>query len=92
MALGVPSTVDANSPVSQLETIESVERCLRSNSYTALRHLSCEYHNGVLVLKGSVESYYLKQVAQAVVSQLEGVERVDNQLEVVTPVGRSRRD
>lgn len=79
-------------PVSQAELIELAERCLRTNSYHALRNIACNYLNGVLILRGSVETYYLKQVAQAAVSRLEGVERLDNQIRVVTPVSRSRRD
>lgn len=76
--------------VSQARPAELAERCLRSNPYPALRNISCAYLNGVLVLRGCVETYYLKQVAQAAVARLEGVERIDNQIQVVTPA--SRRD
>lgn len=76
--------------VSQPTPEELAERCLRSNSYPALRNISCECLNGVLVLRGCVETYYLKQVALAAVAHLEGVERIDNQIRVVTPA--SRRD
>jgi osmotically-inducible protein OsmY len=78
--------------VSQARPEELAERRLRSSSYPALRNISCEYLNGVLVLRGCVETYYLKQVAQEVVAHLEGVGRIDNQLQVVTPTSRSRRD
>jgi osmotically-inducible protein OsmY len=37
---------------------------------------------GRVVLRGVVPSYYQKQVAQEVVRMVDGVERVDNQLEV----------
>jgi osmotically-inducible protein OsmY len=70
---------------------ELAERRLRRNPYPALRNISCEYQNGVLVLRGCLPSYYLKQVAQAAVDQLEGVERIDNQIQVVTPAVQSRR-
>jgi Cu/Ag efflux pump CusA len=66
------------------------ERCLRSNSYPALKSISCEFQNGTLILRGCVATYYLKQVAQAAVARLESVERIDNQIRVVTPP--SRRD
>jgi hypothetical protein len=59
------------------------ERCLRSNPYLALRNISCEWLDGVLVLRGCLPSYYLKQVAQEAVASLEGIERIDNQIEVV---------
>ena len=67
---------------------ELAERCLRSNPYLALKNLSCDQRGGVLVLHGSLPTYYLKQVAQEVVAQLEGIEGIDNQIEVVTPAFR----
>lgn len=76
-------------PASQARVADLAERCLRSKPYPALRNISCEYLNGVLVLRGCVETYYLKQVAQAAVARLEGVERIDNQIEVVNSAPRS---
>jgi hypothetical protein len=71
---------------SQTRPEELAERCLRSNSYSypALKSVSCEYLIGVLVLRGSVPTYYLKQLAQTVIAQLDGIKRIDNQIEVVT--------
>jgi hypothetical protein len=65
------------------------ERGLRSSRYSALRHVSCDYQGGVLVLRGCLPSYYLKQLAQEVVAQLvQGVGRLDNQIQVVPPAAR----
>ena len=62
------------------------ERGLRSSRYSALQHVSCDYRGGVLVLRGCLPSYYLKQVAQEVVAhQVPGVSRLDNQIQVVRP-------
>ena len=44
--------------------------------------LHIEMRPGRIVLRGIVPSYYQKQVAQEVVRMVDGVERVDNQLEV----------
>ncbi len=76
--------------ISQTKPEELAERCLRTHSYPSLKRITCEYRNGVLTLRGCVETYYLKQVAQVGVARLEGVDRIDNQIEVVTPT--SRRD
>ncbi len=65
------------------------ERRLRSNPYLALKNVTCEWLGGVLVLRGCLPSYYLKQVAQGVVPRLDGVAAVDNQIHVVTPASRS---
>ena len=59
------------------------EARLRSNSYLALKNISCEARGRLLILRGCLPSYYLKQVAQAVVAQIDGVERIDNLIEVL---------
>ena len=69
-------------PVPPARQKELVERCLRSNSYSALSDISCDCLNGVVLLRGCLPTYYLKQVAQVVVAHLEGVEQIDNQIEV----------
>jgi hypothetical protein len=73
----------------QASTKDLAERCLRSNPYLALKSVSCDYLDGVLFLRGRLPTYYLKQLAQEVVGGLEGVERIDNQIQVVTPAFRS---
>ena len=68
---------------------ELAEGCLRRNPYRALKHVSCDCQEGVLVLRGCLPSYYLKQIAQEAVARLEGVKAIDNQIQVVTPASRS---
>ena len=65
------------------EVVERAESELRRNAYVALKNIGCEYHEGVLTLHGCLPTYYLKQVAQAVVAPIEGVRRVVNEIEVV---------
>ena len=67
------------------------ERCLRSNPYLALKNITCDWLDGVLVLRGCLPTYYLKQIAQEVVAHLEGVKRIENQIQVVTPAFPSRQ-
>jgi osmotically-inducible protein OsmY len=62
----------------------AAERGLRSSRYSALKHVSCDYQGGVLTLRGCLPTYYLKQIAQEVVAhQIEGVKRLENQIQVV---------
>jgi len=75
----------------QASTKDLAERCLRSNPYLALKSVSCDYLDGVLFLRGCVPTYYLKQLAQEVVGGLAGVERIENQIQVVMPAYRSRQ-
>ena len=65
--------------------LDSAESCLRSNSYLALKNVTCDYREGVLTLRGCLPSYYLKQVAQTVVARVAGGVRIVNEIEVVSP-------
>ena len=55
---------------------------LRKSGYHELHFVSCEFHEGVLTLRGRVSSYHLKQLAQELIRQLDGAEEVNNRLEV----------
>lgn len=55
---------------------------LRESPYPTLRNISCQFVNGVLTLRGTVPTFYLKQIAQTVVLNLPQVSRVDNRIEV----------
>lgn len=61
------------------------ERRLRRSSYLALRDVSCHERAGVLQLRGRLHRHYLKQVAQEIVAEIEGVLRIDNLIEVRSP-------
>jgi len=72
-------------PPTSLQAV--AEQALRSGPYPALKKLSCDYQGGVLVLRGCLPTYYLKQIAQEVVAQqVRGVGRLDNQIQVVRVV------
>jgi osmotically-inducible protein OsmY len=58
---------------------------LRLLSYPQLRRIACEFHEGVLTLRGVVGSYFLKQVAHRTVKTVIGVEVVADRLEVRYP-------
>lgn len=53
------------------------------------REIACDYEDGVLILRGSVPSFYLKQVLQSIVKEVPGVDRVDNRVDVVSAAGLS---
>jgi hypothetical protein len=68
-----------------LDVADRAEGRLRGNAYLALKNVTCDFREGVLTLRGCLPSYYLKQIAQTTVFGLEGVRRIDNQIEVVSP-------
>jgi len=61
---------------------DAANKILRNSSYHAIRFLSCTFDNGVLTLGGRLPSFHLKQVAQSAVQGIEGVQRVENRIEV----------
>jgi osmotically-inducible protein OsmY len=76
----------ASSPRREDEIIERrITRRLRTSPYLSVRRVTCRFHEGMLRLQGRVPSYYLKQMAQTMVLEMEGVDEIDNQLEVITP-------
>jgi osmotically-inducible protein OsmY len=74
----------SSSPANTVDDL--AERRLRGSSFLALRNVCCEYHEGVLTLRGCLPTYYLKQIAQEVVAEVEGVRLISNRIEVVAPV------
>jgi osmotically-inducible protein OsmY len=59
------------------------ETILQEGLDSASHQITCECHDGVLVLRGRLPSFYEKQVAQEALRTLEGVDQIVNQIEVV---------
>ena len=45
--------------------------------------IRCAFHDGVLTLSGRVPRYSLKQAARSLVRRIQGVEGVDNRIDVI---------
>ncbi len=69
-------------PPRRIDPVDQVERALRNSPYLALRNVACERRDDVLILRGLLPTYYLKQVAQSVAVQVDGVRQVVNEIEV----------
>ena len=61
---------------------EKVTHALRKNPYLQARNLRIEASDGRVTLRGKVTSWYQKQMAQETLLRLDGVDRVENHLEV----------
>lgn len=61
----------------------SAEQVLRERLDSTSRQVACEYHEGVLFLRGCLSSFYEKQLAQEAVRTLESVDQIVNRIEVV---------
>lgn len=55
---------------------------LESNPHLPRRNLRFEAQHGRVVLRGTVQSYYQKQMAQEMLRGVDGVSEIDNRLEV----------
>jgi hypothetical protein len=78
-----PSPVEREAAViPEATVIHEAERVLRQSGYVALRRVQCEWQDGVIALGGKVPSFFLKQMAQTLVSQVLGVRRVNNRIKV----------
>lgn len=69
------------------EVMEAAQDRLQRSPYTTVRKVSCEYDEGVLLLRGRLPTFYHKQLAQEAVAGLNGVHQVVNETEVVAPLG-----
>ncbi len=61
---------------------DRVDFALETSPYLLHRSLRFETDMGRVVLRGKVASYFQKQMAQEAVQRIDGVEAVDNLLEV----------
>lgn len=62
--------------------LDRIDRAICLNPHLAGRRLTIEADQGHVRLRGVVNSYYQKQMAQEAVRSIEGVNAVENQLEV----------
>ena len=77
---------DSDSERDEMRNVEKlkdrVETILSTNPYLAQQKLQLETQRGRVVLRGVVNSFFQKQMAQEAVRHVEGVEEVENNLEV----------
>ena len=53
------------------------------------RFIEFRFHDGVLTLFGRVPTFHLKAILQSLLRGIEGVNRIDNQVSVVSATGLS---
>ena len=71
---------------SEKEMVEAKARSrLRRSYHEQVQRVFCEFHEGVLTLRGRVSSYYLKQIVQTLVLEMDGVVELNNRVEVIRP-------
>ena len=71
-----------SSGVDFLKLAETATTCLQASPYLAIRKLWCDLEQGMLFLRGDLDSFYLKQVAQETVAGVNRTTRLVNKIEV----------
>ncbi len=61
---------------------QRLDNAITQNPHLVGRELKCDAESGTVVLHGTVKSYFQKQMAQEAVRHVDGVQWIDNQLEV----------
>ncbi len=85
MSVYAPEEGERQSSARKPSVLAAATSRLRKSDYHELHLISCTFYEGVLTLRGRVSTFYLKQVAQTMIASLEGVERINNRLEVAAP-------
>ncbi|HEY6565446.1 MAG TPA: BON domain-containing protein [Pirellulaceae bacterium] len=65
--------------------LDRIDHALRRTTQLTRHKFQFETSDGHVVVKGIVKSYFQKQMAQEVIRRVDGVDRVENRLEVVFP-------
>lgn len=74
--------MDARPHDSAQQIVNLVCQALNSSGYHQLRQLKVYFEHGRITLQGRLPTYYLKQVAQCIVLEVEGVREIDNDVTV----------
>ncbi len=61
---------------------DRIHSALSTNPFVPSRQVSVEAADGRVVLKGNVGSFFQKQMAQEAIRRVDGVQLIDNLLEV----------
>jgi osmotically-inducible protein OsmY len=62
--------------------LHRVDRALQRSPHLVGRNLVLETRDGAVLLRGTVDSYFEKQMAQEALRSVEGITEILNQLEV----------
>jgi osmotically-inducible protein OsmY len=65
-----------------LALVQRLDSAIKGNPHLSGHQVFCSEAGGTVILQGRVRSYYQKQMAQEALRNLEGVEKIVNDLEV----------
>ena len=68
--------------VASNDFVQRLDSAIKGNPHLSGHQVFCHEEGGTVILQGRVRSYYQKQMAQEALRNLEGVERIVNDLQV----------
>ncbi|QDU78351.1 periplasmic protein [Polystyrenella longa] len=80
----------AVSPRNNQQVAEEIGQALRGAKLNGF-NIEIQYQDGVATLKGKIQSAKQKQTASKILQKIDGVERVDNQLEVIQSAAQTQK-
>lgn len=87
----VASPVLPNSrPTRDEEIVCLLHDCFQRSPYSAIRQLTCDFHEGVAILRGTVPTYHTRQLAIAAAQSVDGVEVLDDRIQVSRDVRKAK--
>jgi len=84
------ATTDAGRISAAVKLARQIDLRLKATGYLTFRDVACEVRDGIAHLNGCLRSHHLKQIAQAVAIEVDGIRAVDNRI-VVVPLGTQPR-
>jgi BON domain-containing protein len=64
---------------------EEAHKRLQQSLYPEVKRIACNYRDSTLTLIGTVSSFYARRIAEDLVKDLQGIEKVSNELVIVMP-------
>ena len=68
--------------------MDQVRSAVYAEPHLARRNLHFEHRGSRVTVRGTVESYYQKQLAQEALRRIDGIEEIENRLSVCWPAER----
>ncbi len=87
-----PTVKTRQEPFTLHPEVEEVVRQRLTENYRYrfyFQQTSFEYADGTLVLHGKLPTFYLKQILQTMLRDINGVSQIDNRVDVVSSTGLS---
>jgi len=77
------AAADGEAPAAPNEMAQVARRRMQLHPHLKLQRIWCEVRGRRLFLRGQVPSFYHKQLAQASLKDMDGLEQIVNEIEVV---------